>query len=79
MTKIYACLVGNWVCLNDDPDCVIGTNGQSPYLWYEEGGDIWAPMQREEDNTYYQLNYVKLHFQGKDYRINPIYIQIVEE
>ncbi len=21
MKNIYACLVGEWVCLNDDPDC----------------------------------------------------------
>ena len=21
MKKIYACLIGNWVCLNDDPTC----------------------------------------------------------
>ena len=21
MKKIYACLVGEWVCLNDDPEC----------------------------------------------------------
>lgn len=24
MTKVYACLLGDWVCLNDDPDCKIG-------------------------------------------------------
>ena len=24
MDKIYACLLGEWVCLNDDPDCKIG-------------------------------------------------------
>lgn len=22
MTKIYACLIGNWVCLNDDPGSI---------------------------------------------------------
>lgn len=24
MKKIYACLVGEWVCLNDDPECKMG-------------------------------------------------------
>ncbi len=24
MKKVYACLLGEWVCLNDDPDCTIG-------------------------------------------------------
>lgn len=32
MTKIYACLIGNWVCLNDDPKCKMGTDYRiSPY------------------------------------------------
>lgn len=79
MTKIYACLVGNWVCLNDDPECVIGTNKQSPYQWYEEGGDIWAPIKRDQADTYHQLDYVKIFYKGKDYRINPLFIQIVVE
>lgn len=79
MTKIYACLLGEWVCLNDDPHCVIGESGQSPYLWWEENADIWSPFKREAENTYYQLDYVKIYFNGKRYRINPIFLQIVSE
>lgn len=79
MTKIYACLAGNWVCLNDDPKCVIGDNGQTPYLWWEENADIWSPFKRESENTYYQLDYVHIYFKGKRYRINPIFMQIVSE
>lgn len=79
MKKIYACLIGDWVCLNDDPDCKIGGNLSSPSVWFEENAEIWAPVQRKEPDTYYQLDYVKLHYKGKDYRINPIFIQIVEE
>ena len=30
MTKVYACLAGEWVCLNDDSECVIGVNYPSP-------------------------------------------------
>lgn len=35
MTKIYACLIGNWVCLNDDPECKMGPNQVSPLVWWE--------------------------------------------
>lgn len=37
MKKIYACLAGNWVCLNDDPDSKISEYSKSPYCWWEEG------------------------------------------
>ncbi len=79
MKKVYACLARNWSCLNDDPECVIGHNRVNPTQWYEENAEIWAPIKREEANTYYQLNYVHIFYHGKDYRINPIFIQIVSE
>lgn len=79
MKNIYACLVGNWVCLNEDPECVMGINRVNPSQWYEENAQIWAPIKREKKDTYYQLDYVHIFYQGKDYRINPIFIQIVEE
>lgn len=81
MTKIYACLVGNWVCLNDDPDCVIGDNLQSPSLWWKEGADAYVPASRDKTqvNSFYSLDYVKLTYKGKGYRINPIFIQVVTE
>lgn len=79
MTKIYACLVGNWVCLNDDPDCVIGNNMQDPYTWWEEGAEIYAPITKSKKDTLYELDYLKIHYKGKDYRINPIFIQVVTE
>ncbi|NLY09398.1 MAG: hypothetical protein GXZ11_05810 [Tissierellia bacterium] len=76
--EIHACLLGNWVCLNDDPDCKVGTRGCSPNTWYEENAEIWAPFNREDEHTYYQLNYVPIIYKGKSYRINPIFIQISE-
>jgi hypothetical protein len=79
LTKIYACLIGNWVCLNDDPDCVMGEHMQSPCNWFEEGGDIYAPIKRDTADSYYELDYIKIHYKGKDYRINPVHIQIVVE
>ena len=77
MINIYANLIGNWECLNDDPDCKIGRHGSSPYIWWEEGAEIWSPITKETADTLYQLDYVELHYKGIDYRINPIFIQIV--
>lgn len=65
MVNIYACLVGNWVCLNDDP------------TWWEENASIWSPIHKEVADTMYQLDYLKIRYKGKVYRINPIHIQIV--
>lgn len=79
MKKVYACLAGNWACLNYDPECVIGHNRVNPIQWYEENAEIGAPIEREKPNTYYHLNYVYIFYRGKDYRINPIFIQIVSE
>lgn len=39
------------------------------------------PTTRDKkyEGSYCGLDYVNLHYDGKDYRINPIYIQIVTE
>lgn len=81
MCKVYACLAGNWACLNDDPNCVIGEDGKRPSVWWEENAIAYAPTVRpkEYENSCYGLDYVKVHYAGKDYRINPIFIQIVHE
>lgn len=77
MINIYACLCGDWVNLSADDSCTI--NGKSVYLWYEEGADIWAPFNREKENTYYQLDYLEIIYKNRSYRINPIFIQIVKK
>lgn len=46
MTKIYACLAGNWVCLNDDPNCTISEWNKNPYYWWKEGAPLYAPIQK---------------------------------
>lgn len=79
MTNIYACLLGEWVNLNDDPNCVMGVHHTSPYIWYEENAIIFSPEKRDIYNSYYELDNVHIHYKGKDYRINPIFIQIVTE
>jgi len=81
VTKVYACLTGNWVCLNDDPNCFIGEEHQTPALWWEEGAKVYAPSVRDPhyENSLYGLDYVHISYFGKDYRINPCFIQIVTE
>lgn len=81
MKRVYACLVGQWVCLNDDPSCVMGDNKKDPYTWWEENASVYAPQIRskELENSAYSLDYINISYKGKDYRINPIFIQIVNE
>lgn len=79
LVKVYACLHGNWVCLNDDPDCRIME--QRVQSWWEDGAEAYAPLERDPqyDDSYCGLNYVRINYRGKEYRINPIFIQIVTE
>ena len=79
MVKIYACLAGEWVCLNDDPDCKISESYKSPYLWWKEGAPLYAPQNRnpEVENSFYWLDYVHIFYKGNDWRINPMFLQIV--
>ncbi len=79
MTKVYACLTGEWVCLNDDPNCIMGPHHTNPGIWYEEGAELWAPLKREHADRYYDLDYIYIHYCGKDYRIHPVFIQIVTD
>ena len=81
MKKIYACLIGEWVCLNDDPNCKVGDNKKNPSVWWEENAEIWSPLTREKslEHSVYGLDYLNLYYKGKDYRINPMFIQVVTE
>lgn len=75
---IFACLIGNWVNLSDDPDCKMGIHMTSPNTWWEENADIYSPFKKEEEHTMYQQDYIWIHYKGADYRIHPMFIQIVE-
>ncbi len=79
MTKVYACLAGKWACLNDDDNCVMGQHQVPPSQWWKEDAVIYAPLQRNRKDTLYEFPYVNIHYKGKDYRINPMFIQIVSE
>lgn len=66
MKSVYACLLGNWVNLNADPDCKIDTSQSHPSVWVNE--------QLQELNEY---DYININYLGKNYRIHPTFIQIV--
>ncbi|MED0688025.1 hypothetical protein [Anoxybacillus ayderensis] len=78
MKRIYANLLGEWVDLSSDDTCLIGPRMVSPSVWWEENAEIWSPDKKDE-HTMYQLDYVNIHYKGKDYRISPIFIQVVSE
>lgn len=77
MERIYACLLGDWVDLSDEPNCVMGPRMTSPSIWWEENAELWSPIQKSEADTMYQQDYIMIHYRGKDYRIHPMFIQIV--
>lgn len=78
MVKIHACLIGKWVCLNDDPECKFVDTDQSPDVWWEENAPIYKNVHKPSD-SYYQQDYVNIRYEGKVYRIHPMFIQIVHE
>lgn len=79
MKHVYANLLGEWKCLNDDDNCVMGENKVSPSQWWEENAVIYAPIERIEADTLYEFPYLNISYKGKDYRISPYHIQIVTE
>ncbi|CZQ83608.1 Hypothetical protein Tpal_466 [Trichococcus palustris] len=77
-TKVYANLIGSWVDLSTDDSCVMGPRMTSPYIWWEENAELFSPIQKKEENTMYNQDYIVIHYKNRDYRIHPIFIQIVE-
>lgn len=77
MTKIYACLIGNWVCLSDDPDCRMGRNLEHPSLWFNNDSNINALTKRYEDDSFSELDSIRIIYKDVTYTINPIFIQLV--
>lgn len=80
MTKIYACLLGEWVCLNDDPNCVIGKDFQDPTTWYKENAPIVLFREKEKlEDSFHYYDRIKISYKSKEYHIHPIFIQLVVE
>lgn len=77
MEQVHVCLLGEWVNLYDDPNSKIGPNLAHPSIWWEENAELWSPITKEESHTMYQQDYVYVNYKGRDYRIHPMFIQIV--
>ncbi|ANM47438.1 hypothetical protein [Streptococcus suis] len=79
MTEIHACLCGKWVNLSADSSCKMGPHMTSPNIWWEENAELYAPITKTTADTMYQQDYVYVHYQGADYRIHPMFIQVVHK
>lgn len=79
MEKVYACLLGEWVCLSDEDDCIMGPHHSSPSIWWEENAELYSPIKKPESDTMYHQDYIYISYKKKDYRIHPMLIQIVSE
>ncbi|MCD9070617.1 hypothetical protein [Staphylococcus chromogenes] len=77
MEQVHACLLGEWVNLHDDENCKMGPRMTSPSTWWEENAELWSPIQKSQADTMYQQDYIMINYKGRDYRIHPIFIQIV--
>lgn len=42
---------------------------------------IYAPITREKSvaSSYYGIDYLHIFYKGKDWRINPLFVQIMDE
>lgn len=72
MKKYYACLAGNWVDITDTGK----VEDQTPSVFFEEqlkynNGSLVAEC--------FKYDYINIQYDGKNYRINPVFIQIVTE
>lgn len=76
-TKVYANLIGEWVDLSTDDSCVMGPHMTSPDTWWEENAKMYSPITKQEADTFYQQDYLLVHYKGVDYRLQPSHIQII--
>lgn len=73
MTKIYACLLGEWI---DITETATVADHQDPLKYFKEN------LEYSDESRYakcFKYDYIHIQYQGKDYRINPVFIQIVTE
>ena len=72
MKKYYACRAGNWVDITDTGK----VEDQTPSVFFEEqlkynNGSLVAEC--------FKYDYINIQYGGKNYRINPVFVQIVTE
>ena len=69
--RVYACLLGEWVDITET--CTVA-DCQDPVKYFEEH------LEYQENSKYaecFKYDYIHIQYKGKDYRINPAFIQIV--
>ena len=70
--RIYACLLGEWVDITETATVAY----REPFSYFKEN------LKYENGSRYakcFEYDYIHIQYQGKDYRINPAFIQIVKE
>ena len=71
--RIYACLIGKWI---DITETATVADNQEPVKYFREN------LEYTNGSRYancFKYDYIHIQYQGKDYRINPVFIQIVTE
>lgn len=73
MKRIYANLLGVWTDITDD-----GTveDHQRPSVYFDENLFYEGNSKVAK---YFEYDYIHVQYKGKDYRIHPSMIQIVED
>lgn len=71
--RIYACLLGKWIDITETGTVA---DNQDPVTYFEEHLK-YSKNSRFADC--FQYDYIHIQYQGKDYRINPVFVQIVTE
>lgn len=71
--RIYACLLGEWIDITETGTVA---DNQNPVKYFRENLEYSNSSQRAKC---FQYDYIHVQYQGKDYRINPAFIQIVNQ
>ena len=71
--RISACLLGDWI---DITETATVADNQEPVKYFKEN---LAYVDGSRYANCFKYDYIHVQYQGKDYRINPAFIQIVTE
>ena len=79
MVNVYACLLGEWINLNevDAKIKVTSDNLTDPTTWYNKGG-FFSNGTNPRISTYEGYEKINILYNNKIYSIHPSFIQIVE-
>lgn len=79
MINVYACLLGEWINLNevDAKIMVKSDNLTDPTTWYNKGG-FFSNGTNPRISTYEGYEKINILYNNKIYSIHPSFIQIVE-